>query len=73
MNTDRDNSKNMTETPLAPTEISDRELIVFTAPGEPWSDGDIQVGAMEPSTSGSEKTGRREISLVVISTPSNSL
>ena len=47
MDTDRDTSKTMAKPPLAPTEISDRELIVITAPGEPGSGGAIQVGAME--------------------------
>ena len=57
MNSDRDTSKAMAETPLAPMEISDRELIVVTAPGEPGSGGDIQVGAMEMSTGGRGNPG----------------
>ena len=59
MNTDRDTSKNTAETPVAPTKIADRELIVVTAPGDPGSGSDIRVVAMEPSPGGSGKTGRK--------------
>ena len=60
MNTDLDTCTFMANSPAAPTEIASRELIVVTAPGNPKSGGDVQVGAMEPSTGENEKTGRRK-------------
>ena len=59
MNSDCVTSAPMADTPVTPTEIADRELIVVTAPGDPGSGSDIRVGAMEPSPGGSGKTGRK--------------